>query len=309
MTDHDLRMLLDRVEPQRLAADLDWLAGGHLPHRKLNACRPGQSLSTLAEADAFLTTRLESLGWSVTRREYPVQAFRCDATKPKAQQYSTPLPDDPWYPAANLLVDLPGTDPDAPLVLALAHKDSQSWVDSPGAGDNAIGTVCLLELARLLVDTRPRGGVRLLWCNEEHRPWTSTFAAQEAVAAGELFAAVINLDGPGVKGEAELAAGAQTNVTVYTRPEGEALAALMAELNVRFDLGLDQRSACRERPGDDDGSFVIAGYGATVLNIGSWPYAHRWYHHENDRPETIDVGNAARTVQLTLAALLTVADA
>ena len=43
----------------------------------------------------------------------------------------------------------------------------------------------------------------------------------------------------------------------------------------------------RSRPGDDDGSFVQAGYGAAIINIGSWPYGDPEYHAEGDIPETL----------------------
>jgi hypothetical protein len=61
----------------------------------------------------------------------------------------------------------------------------------------------------------------------------------------------------------------------------------------------------RERPGDDDGSFVLAGYPAAIINIGSWPYGDPEYHAEGDVPERCDVKNAALTVQATLAAVVT----
>ena len=79
----------------------------------------------------------------------------------------------------------------------------------------------------------------------------------------------------------------------------------MAVVNTRFSISLEQRAVKRPRPGDDDGSFVKAGYEAAVVNIGSWPYADPNYHGEGDIPERCDVPNAAQTVQATLAALLT----
>ena len=79
----------------------------------------------------------------------------------------------------------------------------------------------------------------------------------------------------------------------------------MSEVNARFAIGLEQRTVERPRPGDDDGSFVKAGYPAAVINIGSWPYGDPNYHAEGDIPERCDVPNAAMTVQATLAAILT----
>ena len=41
---------------------------------------------------------------------------------------------------------------------------------------------------------------------------------------------------------------------------------------------LEQRAVKRPGPGDDDGSFVKAGYAAAVVNIGSWPCGDPNYH-------------------------------
>jgi hypothetical protein len=123
-------------------------------------------------------------------------------------------------------------------------------------------------------------------------------------ARGDDIVAVFNLDGIGVKPPDQTAAGKKTNVTAYTKPEGKRLAELMAEVNTRYAIGLEQRTAERSRPGDDDGSFVQAGYPAAVINIGSWPYGDPNYHTEGDIPERCDVRNAAMTVQATLAAVV-----
>jgi hypothetical protein len=79
------------------------------------------------------------------------------------------------------------------------------------------------------------------------------------------------MDGIGAKTAEQTAAGKKTNVTAYTEPEGKRLAELMTEANIRYSIGLEQRIVKRSRPGDDDGSFVLAGYPAAVVNIGSFP--------------------------------------
>ena len=258
------------------------------------------------EADIFLVAdKLQSYGYDVQREAVQVQAFRRDITKPKHAQYSPPMPDDPWYAAHNLYAEKTGTSKPGEIIVVLAHKDSQSWIDSPGANDNAIGTVGVLELARLLADYPAQRTIRFLFCNEEHRPWTSVTAARNAKARGDQIVAVFNLDGIGVKSPEETAAGKKTNVTLYTEPAGQPLAQLMSAVNDRFALGLQQRIAKRSGPGDDDGSFVRAGYPAAIVNIGSWPYADPNYHGEGDIPERTDVANAAKTVQATLASILT----
>jgi hypothetical protein len=46
--------------------------------------------------------------------------------------------------------------------------------------------------------------------------------------------------------------------------------------------------AKRQNPGDDDGSFVNAGYLRTILNISSYPYADAHYHLETDVADRVD---------------------
>jgi hypothetical protein len=301
----NIRNRIGAVDAPRMSKHLFYLSKDPLPYRKLNHTLPGHEKSTLHEADDYLASRLESWGYRVQREGVQVQAYRRDTNKPKQHQYSRPMPEDPWYTAYNLYAEKKGRSRGEEIIIILAHKDSQSWIDSPGANDNAIGTVGVLELACVLAEHPTERTIRFLFCNEEHTPWTSVSAAQNAKARGDKIVAVFNLDGIGAKTAEETAAGKKTNVTAYTEPAGERLAELMHAVNARFAIGLEQRSAKRSSPGDDDGSFVRAGFAAAVVNIGSWPYADPNYHGEGDIPERVDVPNAAMTVQATLAALLT----
>ena len=301
----DIRGLIAAVDAQRMSQHLFYLSKDPLPFRKLNFSLPGHEKSTLYEADDYLAGKLESWKYQVQREAVQVQAYRRDTNKPQHHQYSRPMPEDPWYTAYNLYAEKKGRTRPEEIVLALAHKDSQSWIDSPGANDNAIGTAGVLELARVLAEYPSQRTIRFLFCNEEHTPWTSVTAAQNAKTCGDNIVAVFNLDGIGVKTAEDTAAGKKTNVTAYTVPAGERLAELMSAVNARFAIGLQQRSVKRPGPGDDDGSFVKAGFGAAVVNIGSWPYGDPNYHLEGDIPERCDVANAAMTVQATLAAIMT----
>jgi len=303
--DATIRGRIAAVDARLMSQHLFHLAKAPLPYRKLNFTLPGHAKCTLYEADDFLAGKLESWGYRVKREGVRVQAFRRDTTKPKHAQYSPPMPEDPWYTAYNLYAEKKGGTHPEEIIVVLAHKDSQSWIDSPGANDNAIGTVGVLEMARVLAEYPSRRTIRFLFCNEEHRPWTSVTAAQNAKARGDNIIAVFNVDGIGVKTPEQTAAGKKTNVTAYTEPAGQRLARLMGAVNTRFAIGLEQRIVKRPGPGDDDGSFVRAGFPAAVVNIGSWPYADPNYHGEGDIPERTHVPNAANTVQATLAAVLT----
>lgn len=301
----NITRLMAAVDARQMSNHVFYLAKDPLPFRKLNHTLPGHTKSTLDEADAYLVGQLESWDYRVQREPVQVQAFRRDTNKPLQHQYSSPRPGDPWYTADNLYAERKGRSRPGEILLLVAHKDSQSWIDSPGANDNAVGTAGVLELARVLAEHPAERTIRFLFCNEEHTPWTSVTAAQNAKARGDQILAVFNLDSIGAKSAEETAAGRKTNVTAYTEPAGERLAVLMEAVNAHFAIGLEQRAVRRSVPGDDDGSFVRAGFGAAVINIGSWPYADPNYHAPGDIPERCDLANAAMTVQATLAALLT----
>jgi hypothetical protein len=305
-TDASIRKLIGAVKTERMSRHLFALAKDPLPYRKLNFTLPGHEKNTLYETDDYLAEKLKAWGYQLEREGVPVQAFRRDSTKPKRAQYAPPRPEDPWYTAYNLYAEKRGRSRPEEIIVALAHKDSQSWVDSPGANDNAIGTVGVLEMACVLADYAPERTIRFLFCNEEHRPWTSVTAAQNARKRGDRLIAVFNLDGIGAKPVEQTKAGKKTNVTLFTTPEGERLAHLMNAVNAHYAIGLEQRAVQRPGPGDDDGSFVRAGYRPVVANIGSWPYGDPNYHAEGDRPERCDVDNAARTVRASLASLLSI---
>jgi Zn-dependent M28 family amino/carboxypeptidase len=162
-----------------------------------------------------------------------------------------------------------------------------------------------LQLARVLAGYDSERSLWFLFCNEEHFPWTSIAAATRAREQGVNFRAVFNLDSLGGKAEEDVAAGHRTNVTAYTTPEGRQLAELMAEVNERYVIGLQQSAQQRQHPGDDDGSFIKAGYPAAVANLGSFPYVDEQYHLEGDIPERVDIENLRMAAQATLAAVLT----
>ncbi len=301
-----IETLIKQVDPDRLSRHLFHLAKDPLPYRKLNDTLPGHSRNTLYEADDFIRARLESWGYAVEKEGVSVQAFRCDEAKPKAHQYSPPLEEDPWYTAYNLYAKKRGTTSPEEIILFLAHKDSQSWVDSPGAYDNTVGTVAVLEIARVLSDYPSRRSIWFLFCNEEHRPWTSVTAAENARERGDNLVAIFNIDSLGGKSQEDMDAGRKTNVTLYTEPEGERFADLMADVNQVYDIGLVQQKIRRKSPGDDDGSFVKAGYSMAVANLGSYPYVDPNYHTEQDIPEFVDIPNVWMATRASLAAGLRV---
>lgn len=306
MDNDGISAFIARIDRERMSANLFYLAQDPLPFRKLNYTVPGHEKNTLYEADDFITAQLESCGYEVEAEPVQVQAYRRDISKPLSSQYSVPQPEDPWYTACNLYAKKPGTSHPDEIIVVVSHKDSQSWVDSPGASDNAIGTVGNMEIARVLADCETSRSIWFLYCNEEHSPWTSVTAAEGAKERGDNIIAVFNIDSVGGKSDEMVAAGRLTNVTLYTTPEGKALADLQSAVIKTYDIPLEQKVVERPAPGDDDGSFVKAGFPAAIMNLGSYPYAHRHYHAETDVPEGVDMENAALAIQASLAAILTV---
>ena len=296
---------ISRVSEDCLRETLFALSCDPLPYRKVNFTRPGQRLTTLDEADAYIEGRLTGFGYAAWREECAVRAFGLDTSKPIRHQYASPPPDAPVHKAYNLYAERPGSVHRDEIILLLAHKDSQSWVNSPGAYDNASGTSAVIEIARVLADYPARRTLRFLCCNEEHTPWTSVTAANRARERGDNLIAIINVDSVGGKSDEDIAAGRKTNSTLYTCPAGKPFADLMAEVNDRYQIGLTQQSYERASPGDDDGSFIKAGYECAVANIGSYPYADAEYHLPGDIPERVDIPNVRMAAQATLAAVIT----
>lgn len=299
-----IRDLMERVSSSNLQEWVNHISSDPLPFRKLNYTIPGHEKCTLYEMDDFVEGKLREWGWATRKDDTRVQAYRCDETKNIHHRYSPPDPADPWYTAHNIFAEKPGSDVPEEIIVAIAHKDSQSWIDSPGANDNAIGTAGVLELARLLADYPCRRSLRLIWCNEEHSPWTSVTAAQAARDLGENIIAVFNVDGLGRKSAEDTEAGRMKHVTCFTLPEGERIADLIGRVIEGYGIGLEFSKYQRPSPGDDDGSFVNAGFPAAVVNIGSYPYGDPNYHLETDTADTVDAPNAALSVQAILAAML-----
>ncbi len=298
----DFSSLSARVSADRIKSGVYYLAKDPLSRRVLNYTIPGNKSSTLQEADAWIIQQLKNAGYSPENDNTKVHAFGRDFTKPISQQYAPPPKDAPWYTAHNILAEKKGSVNPDELIIIIAHKDSQSWIASPGANDNAVGTCGALELATVLSSYKPKHSIRFIFCNEEHTPWTSITVAESIKASGLKVLALINMDGIGVKPPSQK--GKLTNVTRYTSPEGEKLANMMALLNEQLSLGLIQSKYLSDSPGDDDGSFIKAGFPWSVLNIGSMPYGDPNYHQEGDSAEKVDYENAKVTVQLTLAAVL-----
>lgn len=297
--------MLSKLSEAALRKGLLHLSKAPLPYRKLNYTVAGHARNTLYEADDWISAQLLSSGYLVRREACLARPFGLDITKPKRHTYAPPPPEAPFFHVYNLYAEKTGCRQPDEIIVLLAHKDSQSWTACPGAYDNAVGTIALIEIARVLAPYESRRSIRLLFTNEEHTPWSSVAAAQNSRRRNQNLTAIFTVDSIGGKSDDDVRAGRKTNVTRYTMPEGKRLADLMAQVNETYRIGLVQRSYKSERPGDDDGSFVKAGYHCAVANVGSIPYADAEYHLDGDVPERVDILNVGMAAQATLAAVLT----
>lgn len=296
--------LIAQVDQEEISRNLFHLSKDPLPYRKVNYTVPGHDKNTLCEADDFIASKLESWGYAVEREGCQVQAFRRDTSKPISSQFAMPQPEDPWYTAYNVYGKKRGSVHPDEIIIFIAHKDSQSWIDSPGAHDNAVGTVAIMEIARILSDYDLQRSIWFIFCNEEHRPWTSVTAANNARDRGDNIVAVFNVDSLGGKSQEDKDAGRMVNSTLYTMPEGERFADLVVEANEKYEIGLTQQKQKRSSPGDDDGSYINAGYPVAIVNVGSSPYAEPNYHDVGDIPESVDLTNVRMSTQVSLAAAM-----
>lgn len=296
---------LDSISAERLRHDLHYLCCDPLPFRKVNYIRPGQARHSLAEAEDFIEGELQRAGWGVVRTAHQVQAFRCDSSKPLHHWYSKPAPEDPFYEVANLEVTKPGRSQPEEIIQLISHKDSMSWIDSPGAHDNASGTVANLELARALAAIPLRRTVRILFCNEEHTPWTSRFAAEAAAKRQDRIIAVLNVDSLDGKADEDMAAGTMTHAIGYSTDAGKRLAEVQLQLAQRYAPRLRTCVFHKEYVNDDDGMFIKAGFANTVMHLGSWPYRDAEYHLPGDTFARVNIDNLTQSTRFLLACVLT----
>jgi Iap family predicted aminopeptidase len=174
--------------------------------------------------------------------------------------------------SANLVIEIPGTDPDAPKVVVGAHYDSQR--ESPGAADNATGLAALLAMARAWSDSRPRRTIALVAFGVEE---TGSYGAAAYVArhAGEGIAAMVNLDALGPPLDATR--------TIVADPR---VATLAAESARTTGWEVEQELNAADFPFADHAPFVAAGIPAAW--IWRYPPPHPYYHSSGDTPRWVD---------------------
>ncbi len=205
----------------------------------------------------------------------------------------------------NVLADLPGRDPEAGLVLAGAHLDS--WDLAQGAADNGLGSVIVLEIARVLgqlhaslaEERRPGATLRFaLWTAEEIGLLGSTAYQRREAEAGGLarHRAVLNFDMTG-------------NPEGYWLPGQAGAGATLAGLARQLaPLGMGPAVDHRAGLHSDHQAFMLAGVPVVALLAPLGPDGGRYYHSRGDTLDKIDLPALCRAVAVGAATLWALAD-
>ena len=225
--------------------------------------------------------------------------------------------EDLRVPQVNVVGTLPGTDPDAGVVIVGAHYDSRNgdWLDgeirAPGANDNASGVAALLEITRgLAAGERPMTVKLVAFAAEEVGAQGSRYYAQLTQTLETDVRAVLVLDmignatGPECEG----------SIRVFSAPpEASPSRVLARTVDVAGRLYLPEFVASVQptidRPGrySDHVPFSDAGYPA-VRFIEAVEDVTR-QHSADDLPEHISPSYLRDATRLALASVASIAGA
>ena len=194
----------------------------------------------------------------------------------------------------NVIAEVPGTDPDAGIVLIGGHLDS--WDLGTGAIDDASGIAITTAAAKRLLDgPAPRRTIRVVWFGDEE---TGGAGAQHYYAAhkGERHV---------VAAESDFGADRVWRFAVSLPPEaaavGDRLGAALAPLGI-------VRSAGKGGDGADIEPFTKTGTAGIDLNQDGTRYFD-FHHTPEDTLERVDPAQLRQNVAAWTAMLAVVANA
>lgn len=268
-----------------LRADVEMLAGTIGERNML-------SHANLAAAADFLNASLTTAGYQTRRQSYTVDGKT----------------------AANIEVEIPGTDRAAEIVIIGAHYDSVRG--GPGANDNASGVAALLALARTFADKQPARTLRFVAFVNEEKPFAQTprmgsvvYAARSR-ARGENIVAMLSLETMGYYSN-EKNSQRYPSVLRFVYPSAGNFIGFVGNVSsgplVREAIGSFRREAKfpseggalpAELPGigwSDHWAFWQQGYEAIMITDTA-PFRYPYYHTAQDTPDKIDYDKLARVV-------------
>lgn len=233
------------------------------------------------------------------------------ASNPKAAQYiyekfqSFGL--TTWYQNItstniNVLAKKIGTKyPNQYVIICGHYDDMPSGSTAPGADDNASGTVCVLEAARLLKNVNlPYTIVFAAWDEEERGLYGSKAYADTAYRLGDSIIAVLNFDMISYDGNNDGA------LDVNTNSASTPLANEYAQIVSLYQPTLVPQVTTSLSGGSDHQSFQDKGYSAILAiedNSDFTPY----YHTPNDLFSSLNKPYFVKMVKAGIAALVTIA--
>src|SRR6266702_233176 len=278
-----------RFDIERMKADVEWLAS---PEREGR----GAGSRGLDAAATYIADRFERLGLSPL-----TPGARGDDRY--FQHFNMTGETGEPLPARNVIGVLPGANPalNGQALIVSAHYDQLGfgWPDAragakgqlhPGADDNASGVAVMLELARLVADTKPeRSVVFAAFAGEEAGLLGARHYVRAAQAPGAPFAlsghiASLNLDTVG-----RLADG---KVTIFGTGSARELPFIF--MGASAVTGVPTQAVAQEIDASDDRVFVEAGVPAVQL----FASAASDYHRPSDTAEKIDYAGLGKVAAI-----------
>ncbi len=276
-TSHDLESAL-RGHVKRLAGDIG----------ERHVLRP----ASLHAAERYIGESFATLGFDVNRQAYEAQGVDC----------------------ANLEITIAGADRSSEIVLAGAHYDTVPG--SPGADDNASGVAAILELARLLRESKPARTIRLVAFVNEEPPFFfwgemgSKVYARAARRRGDDIRVMLSLEMLGCYSDEKGSQGYPPLLRWFYPAQGDyiafvsnvrsrhALRSVVEAFRAASDFPSEKLAAPALVPGigwSDQLSFWREGYDAAMVTDTAF-HRYRHYHQPTDTPEKLDYARMTRVV-------------
>ncbi|WNO52890.1 M28 family peptidase [Stakelama saccharophila] len=198
------------------------------------------------------------------------------------------------HESGNVIAEVPGTDPDAGIVLIGGHLDS--WDLGTGAIDDASGLAITTAAAKRILDAGgARRTIRVVW-----------FGAEEVGGfGGEAYARAHGDDRHVVAAESDFGADriwrVQTNLPDGAKAVGDRLARALAPLGIVRGDGV-------AGDGADIGPILRGGVAAVDLNQSGLRYFD-WHHTPEDVLDRVDPEQLQQNVAAWTAMLAVIANA
>lgn len=172
--------------------------------------------------------------------------------------------------SGNVIAEIPGSDPDAPIIVIGGHLDS--WDLGTGAVDDGAGVAITTAAAKLIKDAgQPKRTIRVVWFGSE----------EVGIYGGRAYAEKYGAAGHAIAMESDFGAGPIWRVE-FKLPEGNA--ALQTKIgNALAPLGIGM-SGITAGGGPDNGPLVALGVNAIDLQQDGTDYFD--LHHTPD--DTLD---------------------